>query len=635
MKKRRKLILSVDDFDPQTFKENEKQANKSLAIASTALAVLLTLIFILVIILVATKVIKLSSNLIYYGMPLSIILLCIPACFIKTKFIEKNVFKFFVIAVLLFAVAIINIVEPIHGVLGFAIVMLASCHFYSRKLLNTTFISIIILVLVCLYAGTFFGDWDANLVGISEISAPSFLVSTGDIADISEFVDNIKTRALVIKRLYETEGVNRYLNIFLNYFITRIAALAVIYFITLQLSSRTYNILTKVSQNVKTQERIGGELELASAIQLNFIPTDFPNTEEYEILGYIHSAKEIGGDFYDFFTNKKGELIFNIGDVSGKGIPGSLTMMRAKTLIKSFALSNNDMSDVMEQTNTELCIKNTRNIFVTSVIGKLNLDSGEVILSNAAHNPPLMRKNGKFEYLNLPKGFVLGGLENIIYKDTHLQLMPGDQILFYTDGVTEAMNEKDEMFGEERLLSLLSEHPDLPLKELLELIEQSIISFRGDAVQNDDITMLAVEYKGNKTMKREITVDTLPENVDVLSEFVNSYLEKYTDNKRAIAQINVAIDELFSNIVKFAYHPEIGKAKLRIELRKDPVSIRITFIDHGRPFNPLDILSPDTDLSLEERNIGGLGIFIVKKTMDEVTYEYKDGQNILTIKKSL
>ena len=620
----------ADDFDVKSFKENEIAANKSLSVAAFALAIFLAVLWILIMVLSNTRILHTSNRLVHFGFPVAFVLLGIPFFQRKSKIMEHPGFKYALLGLFIFAISLINIAEPVHSILGFAIIIIGACHYYSKSMLRVAFIGSLVMILISLYAGTFLGDWDANLIGISEISAPSFLEISKE-----EFVDNPHTRWLIIRKLFEEENVNRYLNIFVNYYLTRAGAITIIHLIALQLSGRTYKMLISVSQNVKKEERMANELSLAKDIQLSFIPKDFPNNDEYQILGAIHSAKEVGGDFYDYFQNDKSEVIFDIGDVSGKGIPGSLTMMRAKTLIKSFALKTEELSEVLEQTNKELCENNDSNVFVTAVIGKINLDSGEMVLSNAAHNPPLLKRNGKFEYLILPKGFVLGGFDSIIYKNTKIQLFEGDQIIFYTDGVTEAMNEKDEMFGEERLLKLFNDNTDKSLKELFILASQAIEKFRGKAEQSDDITAIGFEYKGSEVMTREIVVSTLPENVDVLSEFVNSYLNKYTTNNRAIAQINVAIDELFSNIVKFAYHPDIGKATLKIELRKNPLSITITFIDHGKPFNPLDIASPDVYKSAEERNIGGLGIFIVKKTMDEITYEYKGGQNILTIKKHL
>ena len=630
MKDKNKQLLMVGDFDVKSFKENEIAANKSLSVAAFALAIFLAVLWILIMVLSNTRILHTSNRLVHIGFPVAFVLLAIPFFQRKTKIMEHPGFKYALLGLFIFAISLINIAEPVHSILGFAIIILGSCHYYSKRMLRVAFIGSLIMVLISLYAGTFLGDWDANLVGISEISVPSFLGITKE-----EFIDSPYTRWLVIKKLYETEGVNRYVNIFVNYYLTRAGAITILYLIALQLSGRTYKMLINVSQNVKKEEKMANELSLAKDIQLSFIPKDFPNTEEYQILGAIHSAKEVGGDFYDYFQNNKSEVVFDIGDVSGKGIPGSLTMMRAKTLMKSFALNCDELSEVLELTNKELCENNDSNVFVTALIGKVNLDSGELILANAAHNPPLLKRNGKFEYLLLPKGFVLGGFDSIVYKNTKIQLFEGDQIVFYTDGVTEAMNEKDEMFGEERLLNLFNANTDKSLKELFLLARAAIDEFRGNAEQSDDLTAIGFEYKGNTVMTREIIVSTLPENIEILTEFVNSYLNKYTTNTRAIAQINVAIDELFSNIVKFAYHPEIGKATLRIELRKDPLSICITFIDHGKPFNPLELESPDVDKPLEERDIGGLGIFIVKQTMDEINYEYKDGHNILTIKKSL
>ena len=190
------------------------------------------------------------------------------------------------------------------------------------------------------------------------------------------------------------------------------------------------------------------------------------------------------------------------------------------------------------------------------------------------------------------------------------------------------------MFGNDRLVSALNIKADFTAKELLSCVKSEIDSFVGDAPQFDDITMMALQYFGGGKMK-ELTIDATVENIEKVTDFVNEQLEAFDCPIKAQTQIDVAIDELLSNIARYAYNPDVGPATVQVETRDDPLSVVITFIDNGKPYDPLAKIDPDVTLSADERDIGGLGIFLVKKTMDNVSYEYKNGQNILTIKKNI
>ncbi|MDD6251410.1 MAG: SpoIIE family protein phosphatase, partial [Oscillospiraceae bacterium] len=244
--------------------------------------------------------------------------------------------------------------------------------------------------------------------------------------------------------------------------------------------------------------RIDKELEFAKTIQYSALPSVFPpypNKTEFDIYASMTTAKEVGGDFYDFYLLGESRLAFLIADVSGKGIPAAMFMMTAKTLIKSLAEAGNEINDVFTMANEELCENNDAGMFVTAWMGILDLKTGHVDFANAGHNPPLIRrKDGSFEYLKCPAGFVLAGMNGIKYRKNELQLEPGDEIFLYTDGVTEATDAQKNAYGEDRLLRLLNENKSVASKSLCELVKNDIDRFAGDAPQFDDITMLSLKY---------------------------------------------------------------------------------------------------------------------------------------------
>lgn len=248
------------------------------------------------------------------------------------------------------------------------------------------------------------------------------------------------------------------------------------------------------------KERIGAELNVATQIQADMLPRifpAFPERTEFDIYATMNPAKEVGGDFYDFFLVDDDHLAVVIADVSGKGVPAALFMVIAKTLIKNHAQNKENPGAVFTQTNEQLCEGNDAGLFVTAWMGILEISTGKFTYVNAGHNPPLLKRaGGQFEWLKSRPGFVLAGMEGVRYRENTLHLEPGDRLYLYTDGVTEATNGAQELFGEERLQQALNDNPDLPVEELLPKIKRSIDTFVGDADQFDDITMLGLSYKG-------------------------------------------------------------------------------------------------------------------------------------------
>lgn len=391
------------------------------------------------------------------------------------------------------------------------------------------------------------------------------------------------------------------------------------------------------------KERIGAELDVAKHIQSSMLPCifpAFPDRMEFDIYASMTTAKEVGGDFYDFFMVDERHLAIVMADVSGKGVPAALFMVIAKTLIKDHTQEDRDLGKVFTEVNNLLCESNSEGLFVTAFEGVLDLATGEFNFVNAGHEIPyICKKNEGFKPYKIKAGFVLAGMEDMKYKAGCLTLEEGDKIFQYTDGVTEATNAANELYGSERLNNILNLNTDKTPFEILQAVKGDIDRFVGEADQFDDITMLCLEFKTKmavdepKSECREITVDAAIENISAVTELVDNILEENGCGIKAKMQIDIAVDEIVGNIANYAYVPDAGKVTVRADV--DEKYAVLTFIDNGIPYNPLENLDPDTSLSAEDRQIGGLGIFMVKKTMDDVSYEYRDGQNIFTIKKNI
>lgn len=412
--------------------------------------------------------------------------------------------------------------------------------------------------------------------------------------------------------------------------------------------------------------RIDAELALAKMIQHSALPSIFPaypERREFDMWATMHTAKEVGGDFYDFYFVDSETLAVVIADVSGKGIPAAMFMMTSKTLLKSYAESGMSIEEVFTHANEKLCEGNETGMFVTAWMGFINIKTGVVTYVNAGHNPPLVKhSDGKFEYLRTRGGFVLAGMEGCKYRKHELKLEPLDILYLYTDGVTEAIDEKNELYGEERLLDILNKNAKCSSEEICEAVRDDVEEFIEEKHQSDDITMLCFRFNEDKerdfygTEENKINgqptimlVDAEIENISKVTTFVEGQLEKVDCPVKTKMQIDIAIDEIMSNIVKYAYKDrEECKGKISIEIlfnessnSESSKSVDIVFKDSGNPYNPLEREEiepepgpePDITLSAEDREIGGLGIFIVKKSMDDVHYRYENGENILTIHK--
>ena len=384
------------------------------------------------------------------------------------------------------------------------------------------------------------------------------------------------------------------------------------------------------------KERIGTELALATAIQANSLPNTFPafpDRTDFDIYASMTPAKEVGGDFYDFFLIDDDHLAIVIADVSGKGIPAALFMMVTKILVNEVSQFDNSPAEVLRAVNERICKHNPQDMFVTVWLGFLELSTGKLISANAGHeDPAVMRKNGDFELLKSRHGFVIGAMDMIKYRNVEFSLSPGDKLFLYTDGIPEATDKDDRMMTIDGMLKALNQHKEKNPRGIIEGVIQSVNEFVGEAPQFDDMTAVCLEMKGEE-MAFRLIVDAQKDELERVNEFIHQHLSDTDIAMKDMMQLDLAIEEIFVNIATYAYGDKKGTAE--IILSKNHDSLSLTFIDQGTPYDPLAKPDPDTTLSASERQIGGLGIFLVKKVMDETFYEYKDGSNIFTMIKKL
>lgn len=443
------------------------------------------------------------------------------------------------------------------------------------------------------------------------------------------------------------------------------------------------NMLTELKDHIERQKdmkRIERELDLARNIQLSMLPgsehDENSDDDRHELAPFLLPAKEVGGDFYDFFKIDNDHLCVVIGDVSGKGVAAALFMMVARIILRTTTKNLKSIVDAFNRTNFALAKRNKLNMFVTVWAGIIDLRTGHIDFASAGHNPPAVRhSDGSVEFIKSKAGLVMAAMEETIYKPQTYDLKKGDTLFLYTDGVTEATNTNDVLFGDSRLLATLKMGGERSTADTCTLVKKEIDNFVQDAPQFDDITMLAIKFNGidepvweryEKTIdvaddnkgelksfvegiltpmdgakkvqmqdawdRYEKIVDVIPENQDILTAFVEGILAPMEGSLKSQMQINIAIDEIYSNIVKFS---GATKVTLIVEVRKATLTARLTFIDNGKPYDPIKQADPDVTLPAEEREIGGLGIFIVKKTMDSVCYRRNGENNELAITKTL
>ena len=394
--------------------------------------------------------------------------------------------------------------------------------------------------------------------------------------------------------------------------------------------------VNKMSTNIKDhiehlneitiqRNQIESELNIARDIQLSALPQNtYSDVKTFDIYGLTEPARIVGGDFYDYFFVDSDHFVFLTADVSGKGIPAALFMMRAKTTIKTMAKMIKDTKLIMKAVNNELCKNNEQTLFVTAFMCILELSTGKLTCINAGHNPPILQKDGKIDYLKCKSNFVLAGIENVDFEPFEVKLSKGDGIILYTDGVTEAFNPKEEMYGEERLLNRVKSIPNgIDFKSIAESIKCDVKRFTDMGEQSDDMTILVLKFNGN-SKNFSVKSGAIMELNNWFEDF--SIREKFSEHDKN--RINVVLEEIFVNISNYSG----AKAMIDIDFELNNRIFDVTFKDDGAKYNPLEHEDPDVKSDIEEREIGGLGIFLIKKMTDFIDYEYREGKNILKIR---
>ena len=269
----------------------------------------------------------------------------------------------------------------------------------------------------------------------------------------------------------------------------------------IRIVENTENLRTLTSE----KERIKTELNMATRIQNSMLPhifPPFPEREEFDLYASMRPAREVGGDFYDFFMIDEDHLALVMADVSGKGVPGALFMMVSKVILKNNAMLGKPVGEILAMTNDLICANNQMEMFVTVWMGILEISTGTIRAANAGHEYPAVMQDGCFRLCRDRHSFVIGGLDDVRYREYELQLEKGDKLFLYTDGVTEATDEKGELFGTERMLGALNAFADASPREILTGVKDAVDAFVGDAEQFDDMTMLCLTYKGPNSKQK-------------------------------------------------------------------------------------------------------------------------------------
>ena len=416
---------------------------------------------------------------------------------------------------------------------------------------------------------------------------------------------------------------------------------------------RLYNVTAE-------RQRAATELDVARQIQMSAVPHDFDSlTERFalDIAGFMRPAREVGGDFYDVFEVGERGVAFVIGDVSGKGVPAALFMMRAQSLLRQYLLETDDLGTAFTLANRQLCERNDAMLFVTAFACVVDTATGEVRFANAGHNPPVLKQNGKLSYLKCRPGLVLGAMDVVKYREGRFACSPSDGLLLYTDGVSEAANAAEELYGEERLLETLaridaSGGEGVPVvsdvqasdvaaaasaaaassaQTAVNSLVTSVDAFAGEAPQADDITMLA--FRWNLPVAR-LTLPADDAELDSLFAFLEPICEGEGRTPKMMAQMMLVCEEVFVNICHYGFPDGQPRLPVDIEAAVDERAgcLHLVFSDQGIAYDPLSHNAKKVDPTDEQRK-GGLGILLMRKYMDDLRYTRADGRNILRMTK--
>ena len=403
------------------------------------------------------------------------------------------------------------------------------------------------------------------------------------------------------------------------------------------------NYVAELRETMASKVAMEQELKIASDIQQRMLPKvypPFPERTDIDIFGQVVTAKMVGGDLFDFFIRDE-KLYFSIGDVAGKGVPAALVMAVARSMFRSASMSNTSPKLIVESINRSVCQSNDSFMFVTLFMGVLDLANGRLLYTNAGHEPPVLVGGAHTRFLNANSNIPLGLRPDWEYTEQRSIIDRDTTLFLYTDGYTEAETVEREQFGKQRMcdeaLRLSAENLDsYYFVQKIRLAEREFVDY---IPQGDDISLLAIKYKGsmsNPLYHRGISLLNDVKEVSALSIFVGSICKDMHFNELTKQGVRLAIEEAVVNIMNYAY-PKGTRAVILIEVDADADNETLTFVlrDEGTAFDPTAYQEVDVNEHVGQQKVGGLGIHLMRHYMDTLTYERKDGQNILTMTKKI
>ncbi len=396
----------------------------------------------------------------------------------------------------------------------------------------------------------------------------------------------------------------------------------------LLLENEIINYAERVEDATKEKERMNAELSVASKIQLESLPKNNINDKNVLVSASITSAKEVGGDFYDYFYIDDKHLAIIISDVSGKGIPAALFMMRSKELIKSKLLTNKKLEDVLFEVNNELLENNEAGLFITSFIGVLNVETKSLNFINAGHERPYLIHENEIKKLDVKSNFILGGIEDFKYESEEIKLSDNDIIFMYTDGLNESINDFNEEFGYARISDNLEKSKNEEIKNIINNMQKSLNEFTKDKEAFDDVTMLVLEIKS-----KNCNFHFENPKFDIIEEVINKFNDYYSYlDKKILSEVSIIFDEMLNNYISYE---KVDNLFIDINTRIINNELIIEFINNGLEFNPLNRENKKILNDSKDVEIGGFGISIVKNLSSDISYLRCNEENVLTIKKLL
>ncbi len=384
------------------------------------------------------------------------------------------------------------------------------------------------------------------------------------------------------------------------------------------------------------KERIISELRIASNIQQSLLPKvfpPFPDRKDVDVYAVLTPAREVGGDLYDFYIRDE-KLFFCVGDVAGKGVPASLIMAIIRTVFRNASVRESLPHHLLATINDSLIDSNPDDLFVTFFVGVLDLPTGRLRYSNAGHEAPILLTADKKEVLNCDSNLPLGVMPDWKYTLQEARISPETILFLYTDGLIEAMNTAQKVFGKKRMSDALGY--DGP-RGVIDKMAAAVKDYVGSAEQSDDLTMLTIRYARHQralSLSRSLSLPNDIETVPQLTEFVESVCQEVQLDETQTMQVTLAVEEAVVNVINYAY-PSGMEGIVMIEAAANDERLKFVITDSGMPFDPTTRPQVDTSLSVEERPIGGLGIHLIRHYMDSMNYERINGQNVLTLRKSL